>query len=122
MKGDAPEIKLAYFNGFEQGKKYAQNKADELLEEIIYAYEKIGASNESKMPFFKEAIEAGFPDAGEDYFTQGQINAVRFAQKWLSSGGVTDLSGNRACLPPLNGDCPHEDKYDATSAKFNGLA
>ena len=67
--------------GYEQGKEYARNKVHKLLHEVIEAYEDVAEQRHGSLP------------------RSAQINAVKFAQKWVSSGGQTDIDGNRACFP-----------------------
>ena len=72
---------LAYEKGYEAGKQYAQNKVDELLKEVIGAYEEV------------------LLNSPESKSIKAQINAVKFALHWVRSGGDYDFDGNRICLP-----------------------
>ncbi len=78
--------------GYSEGKKYARNKVHELLQEVIDAYE----STDVNLKFPAPPISAL---KGRKDRKQSQINAVKFAQKWVASGGETDIDGNRACFP-----------------------
>ena len=64
---------------FDAGKKFAQNKVLELMDEVIAEYEELNAVHSDK--------EA-----------QGQLNAVKFMKSWVLSGGHEDENGNRVCL------------------------
>jgi len=76
---------------FDAGKKFAQNKVLELMDEVIEAYNSL------------------YQTASDDYFKQGdtikfmkkhkqQLNAVKFMKSWVLSGGHEDEDGNRVCL------------------------
>ena len=73
--------------GYEQGVLQAQNKAHELFNEVIKAYESMITKGDSKN--IRE----------ENEIVRCQINAVKFSRGWVASGGLTDSKGNRACLP-----------------------
>ena len=79
--------KSSYNAGYKAGKKYARGKVHDLLTEVIEAYEKIESSD-------KDAS-----DEVKDIYVKSQINAVKFARKWVSSGGDYTLDGDRACFP-----------------------
>ena len=64
---------------FDAGKKFAQNKVLELMDEVIAEYEELIAT---------------YPDEE----IQAQVNAVKFMKSWVLSGGHTDEDGNRVCL------------------------
>lgn len=64
---------------FDAGKKFAQNKVLELMDEVIAEY---------------EALIATYPDEE----IQAQVNAVKFMKSWVLSGGHEDENGNRVCL------------------------
>ena len=64
---------------FDAGKKFAQNKVLELMDEVIAEYEELIAT---------------YPDEE----IQAQVNAVKFMKSWVISGGHTDEDGNRVCL------------------------
>ena len=64
---------------FDAGKKFAQNKVLELMDEVIEEYEELTAT---------------YPDEK----IQAQINAVKFMKSWVISGGHEDEDGNRVCL------------------------
>ena len=64
---------------FDAGKKFAQNKVIELMDEVIAEYEELTAT---------------YPDET----IQAQINAVKFMKSWVISGGHEDEDGNRVCL------------------------
>ena len=65
---------------FDAGKKFAQNKVIELMDEVIEAYE----SQYENAPGNEERC---------------RVNAVKFMKSWVCSGGQTDEDGNRVCLP-----------------------
>jgi len=77
IRVDTPDWK----EGYEEGKKYARNKVRKLLDEVIEAYEDVAEQRHGNLP------------------RSAQINAVKFAQIWVASGGQTDIDGNRACFP-----------------------
>ena len=64
---------------FDAGKKFAQNKVLELMDEVIAEYEELTAIH-------------------SDDEAQGQLNAVKFMKSWVLSGGHEDEDGNRVCL------------------------
>ena len=67
---------------FNAGKKFAQNKVLELMDEVIHEY---------KM----QKISMNSPSHEID---QAQLNAVKFMKNWVISGGHKDDDGNRVCL------------------------
>lgn len=77
------EIMDDYDAGFAAGKKFAQDKVLELMNEVIHEY-KI-----AKMRM----------DAPTAEVSQAQLNAAEFMKSWVCSGGQTDEDGNRVCLP-----------------------
>ena len=74
--------------GYEQGKKFAQNKVLELMDEVIAEYEELTAIHSDDEAKWDEEIEV----------EQAQLNAVKFMKSWVLSGGQTDEDGNRVCL------------------------
>ena len=76
---------LAFEKGYDAGKKFAQDKVLELMNEVIHEY-KILARQE-KM------------DSESSRQFKLQVNAVEFMKHWIMSGGHEDFDGNRACLP-----------------------
>ena len=68
---------------FESGKKFAQNKVLELMNEVIYEYK-------------LREIRMDSPSVEID---KAQLNALNFMKNWVLSGGHEDENGNRACLP-----------------------
>ena len=73
--------------GYEQGILQTQNKAHELFNEVIEAYESMITKGES------ENVRE------ENEIVRCQINAVKFSRGWVASGGLTDSKGNRTCYP-----------------------
>ena len=73
---------LAFEKGYDSGKKFAQDKVIELMDEVIAAYKEMPVS-----------------DQEQANHKQVQTNAVRFMKSWVLSGGQVDFDGNRACLP-----------------------
>ena len=72
-----------YNRGFEEGKKYAQNKVLELMNEVETAY---------KLQHIR--MESGSAEESKH-----KLNAIRYMKSWVLSGGHTDFDGNRVCLP-----------------------
>ena len=70
---------------FDAGKKFAQNKVLELMNEVIKEYEE---------EYEQYRLSATYPDEK----IQAQINAVKFMKSWVISGGHEDEDGNRVCL------------------------
>ena len=70
---------------FDAGKKFAQNKVLELMDEVIKEYEE---------EYEQYRLSATYPDEK----IQAQINAVKFMKSWVLSGGHEDEDGNRVCL------------------------
>ena len=66
-------------NDYNEGKKFAQNKVLELMDEVITEYELLAEANDYK----------------EEHL---QLNAVKFMKSWVLSGGHEDEDGNRVCL------------------------
>jgi len=71
---------LAFEKGYDAGKKFAQNKVIELMDEVIAEYESLTESHNYK----------------DEHL---QLNAVKFMKSWVLSGGQEDFDGNRVCLP-----------------------
>ena len=71
-----------YDKGYEDGKKFAQNKVLELMDEVIHEY---------KMQKIRM-------DSPSHEISQAQLNAVEFMRRWVLDGGHEDESGNRVCL------------------------
>ena len=67
---------------FDAGKKFAQNKVLELMDEVIHEY---------KMQKIRM-------DSPSHEIAQAQLNAVEFMKNWVVSGGHKDEDGNRVCL------------------------
>jgi len=80
IRADAPD----WQEGYEQGVLQTQNKAHELFNEVIEAYESRITKGESKN--VRE----------ENEIVRCQINAVKFSRGWVASGDSRD---NRVCLP-----------------------
>ena len=72
-----------YDAGYESGKKFAQDRILELMNEVIHEYKL------SKLRM----------DAPSYEVAQAKLNAVEFMKSWVLSGGQTDHDGNRTCLP-----------------------
>ena len=64
---------------FDAGKKFAQNKVLELMDEVIEAYGSLYGTD----------IHS---------YSKQQLNAVKFMREWVLSGGHEDEDGNRVCL------------------------
>ena len=75
-----------YDKGYEDGKKFAQNKVLELMNEVIEQYEGQYDNAEQEN------------DIGSAEHSQAQLNAVKFMKSWVLSGGHEDENGNRVCL------------------------
>ena len=69
----------AYEQGMDAGKKFAQNKVLELMDEVIEAYGSL----------YETDIHS---------YSKQQVNAVKFMKSWVISGGHEDEDGNRVCL------------------------
>ena len=69
----------AYEQGLDVGKKFAQNKVLELMDEVIEAY---GSLYETDIHSYNKQ----------------QVNAVKFMKSWVLSGGHEDEDGNRVCV------------------------
>ena len=74
----------AYEQGMDVGKKFAQNKVLELMDEVIHEY--------------KLLAQAGKMDSEGSRIPKAQLNAVFFMKNWILSGGHEDEDGNRVCL------------------------
>jgi len=79
------EIMDDYDAGFQAGKRFAQDNVLELMDEVIHEYRSL--TKEHKM------------DSESGRVPKAQLNAAEFIKHWIMSGGLTDLDGNRACLP-----------------------
>lgn len=73
---------LAFEKGYDAGKKFAQSKVLELIDEVIEAYKEMPVSGQEQADH-----------------KQVQTNAVKFMKSWVLSGGQEDFEGNRVCLP-----------------------
>ena len=73
------KIMSEIMDDFDAGKKFAQNKVIELMDEVITEYELLAEANDYK----------------EEHL---QLNAVKFMKNWVISGGHEDENGNRVCL------------------------
>ncbi len=71
-------------NDYNEGKKFAQNKVLELMDEVIDEYRTLARTE--KM------------DSESSRIPKAQLNAVEFMKNWVVSGGHEDENGNRACL------------------------
>ena len=71
-------------HSFEDGKKFAQEKILELMNEVIDEY--------------KTLARAGKMDSEFSRIPKAQLNAVEFMKSWVLSGGQEDEEGNRVCL------------------------
>ena len=69
--------------GFDKGKRFAQEKVIELMDEVIEEYKLL--ARQEKM--------------GKGLLPKAQLNAVAFMKSWVLSGGQEDFEGNRVCLP-----------------------
>ena len=74
----------AYEQGLDVGKKFAQNKVLELMDEVIDEY--------------KTLARTGKMDSESSRIPKSQLNAVEFMKSWVLSGGMEDEDGNRVCL------------------------
>ena len=74
-----------FAQGYEHGKKFAQDKVLELMNEVIAEYKSLARME--KM------------DSESSRLPKAQLNAVTFMKSWVVSGGHEDEDGNRACLP-----------------------
>ena len=81
---------------FDAGKKFAQNKVLELMDEVIEAYENLRLEGyDESMQFKVRALGSQGRQIAEK---KAQINAVKFMKSWVCSGGHTDEDGKRVCL------------------------
>ena len=71
---------------YDAGKKFAQSKVLELMDEVIEQYEGLSVWSEQEN------------DMGCAGHEQAQLNAVKFMKSWVISGGHEDEDGNRVCL------------------------
>ena len=69
---------------YDAGKKLAQNKVLELMDEVIEEYRSL--ARQGKM------------DSESSRQFKLQLNAVEFMKNWVLSGGHEDENGNRVCL------------------------
>ena len=69
---------------FDAGKKFAQNKVLELMDEVIHEYRTLAKAE--KM------------DSEQGRIPHAQLNAVVFMRNWVCSDGHEDEDGNRVCL------------------------
>ena len=69
---------------FDAGKKFAQNKVLELMDEVIHEYRTLAKAE--KM------------DSESGRIPHAQLNAVVFMRNWVCSDGHEDEDGNRVCL------------------------
>ena len=78
IRADTPD----WQEGYEQGLLQERLHVMKLLDEVIEAYEDVYEQTDV-----------------DEFAVKSQINAVKFAKKWVQSGGQIDSDGNRACLP-----------------------
>ncbi len=71
-------------DNFDAGKKFAQKKVLELMDEVIDEYRTI--AREEKM------------DSESSRIPKAQLNAVLFMKHWVLNDGLEDEDGNRVCL------------------------
>ena len=69
---------------FDAGKRFAQNKVLELMDEVIHEYRTLAKAE--KM------------DSESGRIPHAQLNAVVFMRNWVCSDGHEDEDGNRVCL------------------------
>ena len=69
---------------YDAGKKFAQNKVLELMDEVIHEYRTL--ARREKM------------DSESGKIPHAQLNAVFFMRNWVCSDGHEDEDGNRVCL------------------------
>ena len=81
IRSDTPD----WYEGFDNGKRFAQEKVMELMIEVIQEYRTLARAE--KM------------DSEASRIPKAQLNAVEFMKSWVISGGHEDFDGNRACLP-----------------------
>ena len=80
IRADTPDWQEGYGQGILQQRLHVMK----LLDEVIEAYEDVHKG--------KHTIKGKL-------LYNAQINAVKFTQKWVQSGGQIDAEGNRACYP-----------------------
>ena len=78
------ESRDRYEEGYADGKRFAQNKVLELMDEVIHEY--------------RTLARTGKMDSESSKMPKAQLNAVEFMKSWVCSGGHEDEDGNRACL------------------------
>ncbi len=78
------KIMSEIMDDYDAGKKFAQNKVLELMDEVIHEY--------------KLLAQAGKMDSEDSIIPKAQLNAVFFMKSWILSGGHEDEDGNRVCL------------------------
>ena len=76
--------KRAFKEGMDVGKKFAQSKVLELMDEVIHEYRTLAKAE--KM------------DSESGRIPHAQLNAVVFMRNWVCSDGHEDEDGNRVCL------------------------
>ena len=69
---------------YDAGKKFAQNKVLELMDEVIDEYRTLARAE--KM------------DSESSRMPKAQLNAVEFMKSWVLCDGHVDSDGNRDCL------------------------
>ena len=69
---------------FDAGKRFAQNKVLELMDEVIDEYRTLARAE--KM------------DSESSRIPKAQLNAVLFMKHWILNDGIKDEEGNRVCL------------------------
>ena len=70
---------------YDAGKKFAQDKVLDLMDEVITAYESQKPNSEDDKDLYE--------------VWKAQVNAVKFTKIWVRTGGMTDYDGKRVCLP-----------------------
>ena len=75
---------------YDAGKAFAQNKALELMDEVIAEYNSQCDKSQNRMK------DKGISWDGTHTELQAQLNAVKFMKSWVISGGHQDEDGNRA--------------------------
>ena len=78
------ESRDRYEEGYADGKRFAQNKVLELMDEVIHEY--------------RTLARTGKMDSESSKMPKAQLNAVEFMKSWVLSGGHEDEDGNRVCL------------------------
>ena len=85
-----------YDKGYEDGKKFAQNKVLELMDEVIESYKNLRIEGYDESLHFK--VRSLGSQGRQIAEKKAQINAVKFMKSWVISGGHEDENGNRVCL------------------------